>query len=89
MNRQVSMVKDKTKDGAVPGMVESEVRMGENGVHSVFDADKVGCPLAVWWIDRKYLRPCEEAGLPVVRPVGEGGGGRGGIRRRKWRILCI
>ena len=51
-------MKDKTKDGAVPGMVESEVRMGENGVHSVFDADKVGCPLAVWWIDRKYLRPC-------------------------------
>ena len=55
MNRQVSMVKDKTKDGAVPGMVESEVRMGGNGVHSVFDSDIVGCPLAVWWIDRKYL----------------------------------
>ena len=31
------MVKGKTKDGAVPGMVESEVRMGGNGEHCVFD----------------------------------------------------
>ena len=32
------MVKDKTKDGAVHGMVESEVRVGGwgNRVHSVF-----------------------------------------------------
>ena len=31
------MVKDKTKDGAVHGMVESEVRVGGNGMYSVFD----------------------------------------------------
>ena len=30
------MVKDKTKDGAVHGMVESVVRVGGNRVHSVF-----------------------------------------------------
>ena len=42
------MVKDKTKDGAVHGMVESEVRMGwggGNGMHRVVDSDIVGCPL--------------------------------------------
>ena len=30
LDRQVSMVKDKYKDGAVDGMVKSEVRVGEN-----------------------------------------------------------
>ena len=45
MNRQVSMVKDKTKDGAVHGMTESEVRMWGNGRHRVFHSEIVGCPL--------------------------------------------
>ena len=56
------MVKDKTKDGAVPGMVESKVnkidienvrtkeklseRVMGNRVHCVFHSDIVGRPLA-------------------------------------------
>ena len=86
----MSTVKDKTKDGKVHWIVESEVRVG--GMECIVCLK--GCPPAVWWIDRKYLGywimwPVEEAGLPVVQQVGQGGGGRGGIRRRKWRMLCI
>ena len=52
LDRQVSMVKDKTKDGAVHGMVESEVRMGGNGVHSVFDSDMISRVPSCCLVDR-------------------------------------
>ena len=45
------MVKDKTKDGGVHGMVESQVRVGGNGVHSVFDRVPSCCSVD----HRKYL----------------------------------
>ena len=60
------MVKDKTKDGAVPGMVESKVnktvrtkeKLSEKVRGIEFIVCFIGCPLAVWWIYRKYLGYC-------------------------------